>query len=88
MRVKDGKLSFQPFLPGKWKSFSFNVGFRETSIKVKVTGDTVSVTHLSGPDMKLMIRNCECDLKNGMTAAVKTTTVRLTPPPLPYSVER
>ena len=28
MRVRDGKLSFQPFIPGKWKSFSFHIGFR------------------------------------------------------------
>jgi maltose phosphorylase len=80
MRVRDGKLSFDPFLPEKWESFSFNIGFRGTFIKVKVAKDTVQVKHLSGPDMKLLIRGHEMELTTGLTAAIKTTKVTLYPP--------
>jgi len=86
MRVRDGKLSFDPFLPGKWQSFSFNIGFRETSVKVTVTGDTVKVKHLSGPDMTLLIRGRETDLKAGMAVAHKTTTFSLTAPEPPANL--
>ena len=65
MRVKDGRLLFNPFLPVKWTSFSFNIGFRGTLIKVFITNLSVGVKHLSGPDMKLMIRDKEFELRNG-----------------------
>ena len=87
MRVRDGKLSFDPFLPGKWQSFSFNVGFRGTFIKVTVTGDTVKVQHLSGPDIKLLIRNNESDLKAGTSINVKTIKVSITVPPMPGNLK-
>ena len=80
MRVRNGKLSFNPFLPEKWKSFSFNVGFRGTFIKVTVTTDSVKVAHLSGPDMKLLIRNSESDLKAGTVSSVKITKVTVNAP--------
>jgi len=81
MRVRDSKLSFNPFLPKQWQSFSFNVGFRGTLIKIKVTGDAVKVTHLSGPDMKLMLKSdVEIDLNAGTSINVKTTTVKIEGP--------
>jgi maltose phosphorylase len=70
MRVKDGKLSFDPFLPEKWQSFSFNVGFRGTAIKVTVKRDKVAVAHLSGPDMKILIKGHKLDLVAGTSTVV------------------
>ena len=77
MRVRDGKLSFDPFLPEKWQSFSFNVSFRGTSIKVTVKKDTIKVAHLSGPDMKLVIKGHGLELKSGLTNVVQITSVPL-----------
>jgi len=86
MRVKNGMLSFDPFLPGKWQSFSFNIGFRGTVIKVKVTRDTVRVEHLSGANMTLLIRGHEAELTTGITQCVKTTTVRIEAPEPPANL--
>ncbi len=36
MRVKDGKLSFEPRIPEEWKAFSFKVNFRHQILKVMV----------------------------------------------------
>lgn len=47
MRVKDGKLSFQPFIPAKWNSFSFHVLFRDVLLKIKVGKDGVHIHNLS-----------------------------------------
>jgi len=36
MHVKNDRLSFRPFLPAQWKSYSFNIRFRENVIKINV----------------------------------------------------
>jgi len=84
MRVRDGKLSFDPFLPEKWQSFSFNVSFRGTSIKVTVAKNKIKVENLLGPDMNLLIRGHESELKAGTSVGVHTVQVTLTPPPPLY----
>jgi len=59
MRVKDGKLSFQPFLPGKWKSFSFHIGFRGAVLNVKVSKSGVQIKNLSGSATTVLIHDKE-----------------------------
>ncbi len=59
MRVKDGKLSFNPFLPEKWQSFSFNVGFRGTLLNVKVSKDRVNIKRLSGNEVTVLVYDKE-----------------------------
>ena len=59
MRVKDGKLSFQPFLPGKWKSFSFHIGFRGAVLNVKVSKGGVQIKNLSGNATTVLIHDKE-----------------------------
>jgi maltose phosphorylase len=82
MRVRDGKLSFDPFLPEKWQMFSFNVGFRGTSIKVTVRKDQVSIDHLSGPEIKFLIKGRERDLTANQGVTVAFVTLQ---PPMPNS---
>jgi maltose phosphorylase len=55
MRVKDGKLSFDPFLPEKWQSFSFNVGFRGTSINIKVSKEGVQLKNFSNNAIAVLV---------------------------------
>jgi len=59
MRVKDGKLSFQPFLPGKWKSFSFHIGFRGAVLNVKVSKSGVQIKNLSDSATTVLIHDKE-----------------------------
>ncbi|HEY9196911.1 MAG TPA: glycoside hydrolase family 65 protein [Mucilaginibacter sp.] len=47
MRVRDGQLSFQPFIPAKWSSFSFHIGFRGALLNVKVSKAGVQIKNLS-----------------------------------------
>ncbi|WP_341225452.1 family 65 glycosyl hydrolase domain-containing protein [uncultured Arcticibacterium sp.] len=46
MRVKNGKLSFNPVLPGSWDSYSFRVGFQGTLKEVTVNKDGYEVKDL------------------------------------------
>jgi maltose phosphorylase len=70
MRVRNGKLSFDPLLPEKWQSFSFNIGFRGTLMRVKVTPDAVRVKHISGAGLTLLIMGSELELKAGTIVGV------------------
>ena len=55
MRVRFGHLSFQPFLPSKWKSFSFHIGFRGKLLNIKVTKAGVFVKNLSDQPIALTV---------------------------------
>ncbi|MDP9048708.1 MAG: family 65 glycosyl hydrolase domain-containing protein, partial [Bacteroidota bacterium] len=59
MRVRDGKLSFQPFLPGKWQSFSFHIGFRGALLNIKVSRDGVQIKNLSGNEATVLVHGKE-----------------------------
>lgn len=59
MRVKDGKVSFAPFLPAKWQSFSFHIGFRGTLLNIKVSKDNVQISNLSGDDITVVVHGKE-----------------------------
>lgn len=43
LRVKDGVLHLNPFIPGHWSSFSFKVMFRGSRLKVNVTEGTIVI---------------------------------------------
>jgi len=59
MRVRDGKLSFRPFLPGKWQSFSFHIGFRGSLLNIKVSKDGVQIKNLSGSETTVLVYDKE-----------------------------
>jgi len=50
LRVKDGVLHLNPFIPGHWSSFSFKVMFRGARLKVNVKGnETIIVNETDTP---------------------------------------
>jgi maltose phosphorylase len=63
MRVRDGKLSFNPFLPGKWQSFSFNIGFRGALLNIKVSKEGVLVKNLSDIEAVILVDNKQSPVK-------------------------
>jgi maltose phosphorylase len=57
MRVRDGKLHFNPFIPEKWKSYSFRLEFRNRVIWLKVTKDKCE-THLEhGDPLEIILKD-------------------------------
>ncbi len=63
MRVKNGMLYFNPFLPDTWTSYSFRIEFRGRVIKVKVSRDGVQTILESGEPMTLGVADKTVDLK-------------------------
>ncbi|MCZ4242651.1 glycoside hydrolase family 65 protein [Pedobacter punctiformis] len=57
MRVREDKLQFNPFLPGKWKSFSFTIGFRGTTLKVQITENGINIKNSGSIDLEIGIRD-------------------------------
>ncbi|MFI5162787.1 MAG: glycoside hydrolase family 65 protein [Sphingobacteriales bacterium] len=55
MRVRNGKLSFQPFLPAQWQSFSFHIGFRGALLNIKVGREGVHISNLSGKEITVSV---------------------------------
>ena len=39
MRTNNQTLSFNPKLPNKWNSYSFNINYRENKLKIEVNKD-------------------------------------------------
>ncbi|MET4082381.1 maltose phosphorylase [Pedobacter sp. UYP30] len=55
MRVRDGKLHFNPFLPSKWKHFSFTIGFRGAMLKVNICQDLMAVSNIGSAAAELVM---------------------------------
>ncbi|WP_316734904.1 glycoside hydrolase family 65 protein [Pedobacter aquatilis] len=57
MRVRDGKLQFNPFLPTQWKSFAFTIGFRVATLKINITENGINIKNNNDVDLEIGIRN-------------------------------
>lgn len=55
MRVKNDKISFNPFLPDKWNSYSFKILFRNWNLKIEVSKNEIIVNNLSEKSICLLI---------------------------------
>ena len=55
MRVQNDRLSFSPFLPDKWQSFSFRIGFRGSLLRVTVNREKVEISNLSDKETSVVL---------------------------------
>jgi len=67
MRVRNNLLSFNPFLPEQWNSFSFNIGFRGIQLKIKVTKDEITIINPAKTIMDINIFNQSHSVPAGET---------------------
>lgn len=56
MRVRDGKLYFDPFIPDQWKSYSFRLDFRGRIIRVNVSARNTETVLESGRSLDIVLR--------------------------------
>lgn len=56
MRVRDGELHFDPFIPDQWKSYSFRLEFRGRVIKVSVSKRKTEITLESGRPLTIVLK--------------------------------
>lgn len=55
MRVRNGQLHFNPFIPAKWQSFAFKINFRGALVKVKVSKEGVQITNQSDKALTVLV---------------------------------
>jgi maltose phosphorylase len=55
MRVKNGMLSFNPFIPANWKAFSFKIKFREAILDIKVSKSGILIENHSDQNIKVKV---------------------------------
>ena len=55
MRVKNNQLVFNPFLPEKWKSFTFNIRFRGAIINIQVIAEGIFLDNRSEKEVKIVV---------------------------------
>jgi len=55
MRVRNGQLSFNPFIPEKWEAFSFKIRFRGSLLNIKVHKEGVYIENLSVKELTVNV---------------------------------
>ena len=55
MRVKNDKLSFEPFLREQWQGFSFRTGFGGNSLNISIKGNIIKIENICGNDIKVLV---------------------------------
>lgn len=72
LRVRDGVLVLNPFLPGHWKAFSFKVMFRGACLKVQVTEGSITITNESGQAVKVRVQDRDLEVGGGAVVTAGT----------------
>jgi maltose phosphorylase len=55
MRVRDGKLHFNPYIPDQWNSYSFRLEFRGRVISIKVSKGATDIKVVSGEPLEIIV---------------------------------
>jgi maltose phosphorylase len=63
MRIVNDKVVFNPFLPKEWRSYRFHIVFRDARLLIEVKQKEVCISHLTGPEVNLVLFNKEHQLK-------------------------
>ncbi|MFN2364635.1 MAG: family 65 glycosyl hydrolase domain-containing protein [Halarsenatibacteraceae bacterium] len=65
MKMKDGKLSFAPFIPENWQGYSFQLNINHNIISVKVGSEQVIIELKSGPGLTINLYQQDFNLTTG-----------------------
>lgn len=57
MRIRDGRLSFNPRIPAGWTGFSFKVNFRDHILKVKVTATEMNFSLEGEQSLEIIVND-------------------------------
>lgn len=57
MRVKDGKLYFNPQIPEQWDAFAFNILFRGNQLNIRIEKNRTIIQNNKGEAIELFVKN-------------------------------
>lgn len=55
MRVRDGRLHFNPHLPEHWQSITFKINFRNSVLRVQISNEEHKIEKLSGDPVEVVV---------------------------------
>uniref|UniRef100_UPI003D7FF32B family 65 glycosyl hydrolase domain-containing protein n=1 Tax=Pedobacter sp. TaxID=1411316 RepID=UPI003D7FF32B len=67
MKVRNNQLSFSPFVPQQWTSFSFNINFRDVTLNVMISAVEISITNHAAEAMEIKILDQVYQFPTGQT---------------------
>lgn len=67
MRVQNGKLIFNPFLPNNWESYAFRIDFREAHLSLEMNNEGLTIKNSSTKDVSLVVWGKELVVKGNST---------------------
>ncbi|MHC5216014.1 glycoside hydrolase family 65 protein [Enterococcus sp. LJL128] len=73
MKTAGEQLSFAPFLPKNWTSYSFHISYRGRLLNIQVQ-ETITITLLKGEVLSLNIYGKKYTLENEIITAIQKTT--------------
>ena len=73
VRVKNDRLIFNPFLPPKWKTYSFRIDFRGAHLKLTKNKNEFSVENLSDKKVKIQVWDQQTEIEGKKQVKFKRT---------------
>ena len=70
MKLKDTKISFDPYLPDQWDAYSFKIKFRGNTFSIKVSKEIVQVSNIEGDDCMLIVSGEAYSVKSQDTLVI------------------
>ncbi len=70
MRIREGNLSFDPVMPKKWKSLSFKILYRGSTLKVIIEKTKVTIENQEGRGVEIFIAGTLSSLEPGRRVSV------------------
>ncbi len=55
MRIKNNKLSFAPFIPEQWQSYSFKIRFRGSLLNIEVSKKSIQIENESNKNVEIIL---------------------------------
>lgn len=67
LRIKEGTLSLNPFIPKAWSKYSFKVLFRGHLLKVSVSSSSITIKQQVGASLTLLVKGKEVKINENET---------------------
>ncbi len=71
MRIHEGKLYFNPYIPEKWTSFSFKIRFRGHILSITVNKKSVIIKNNHNENISLIVKGQEIQIAGNETVKVE-----------------
>lgn len=69
MRVRNGELSFDPYLPEQWDGYSFHIKFRDRNLTIEMNKGEARIINESDQDLDLYLLGEKLNVKGGGAVA-------------------